>query len=86
VQAAQAARDFASQSLDAEQKKYRLGASTTALVLQQQRTWRRRRTTDLGDGGVCEGPRGAGAAAVEHTGPYGISIRMRRREWWERLR
>lgn len=37
VQAAQAARDFALQSLDAEQKKYKLGASTTALVLQQQR-------------------------------------------------
>jgi outer membrane protein TolC len=37
VQAAQAARDFATQSLDAEEKKYRLGASTTALVLQQQR-------------------------------------------------
>ena len=30
VQAAQAARDYAAQSLDAEQKKYRLGASTTA--------------------------------------------------------
>lgn len=37
VQSAQAARDYAVQSLDAEQKKYRLGASTTALVLQQQR-------------------------------------------------
>jgi outer membrane protein len=37
VQSAQAARDFAAQSLDAEQKKYRLGASTTALVLQQGR-------------------------------------------------
>jgi outer membrane protein TolC len=37
VQAAQAARDFAAQSLDAEQKKYRLGASTTANVLQQAR-------------------------------------------------
>jgi outer membrane protein len=37
VQAAQAARDFAAQSLDAEQKKYKLGASTTALVLQQGR-------------------------------------------------
>ncbi len=37
VQAAQAGRDFAAQSLDAEQKKYKLGASTTALVLQQQR-------------------------------------------------
>ena len=30
VLAAQAARDFAAQSLDAEQKKYKLGASTTA--------------------------------------------------------
>jgi outer membrane protein len=37
VQAAQASRDFQLQSLDAEQKKYKLGASTTALVLQQQR-------------------------------------------------
>jgi outer membrane protein len=37
VQAAQAARDFAAQSLDAEEKKYRLGASTTANVLQQAR-------------------------------------------------
>jgi outer membrane protein len=37
VEAAQAARDFAAQSLDAEQKKYKLGASTTALVLQQGR-------------------------------------------------
>ena len=38
VQAAQTARDFNAQSLDAEQKKYRLGASTTANVLQQERT------------------------------------------------
>ena len=37
VLASQAARDYAAQSLDAEQKKYKLGASTTALVLQQQR-------------------------------------------------
>jgi outer membrane protein TolC len=37
VAAAQAARDFAAQSLDAEQKKYKLGASTTANVLQQGR-------------------------------------------------
>ncbi len=37
VNAAQSARDFAAQSLDAEQKKYRLGASTTANVLQQER-------------------------------------------------
>ncbi len=37
VSAAQAGREYAAQSLDAEQKKYKLGASTTALVLQQQR-------------------------------------------------
>jgi len=37
VAAAQASRDYGAQSLDAEQKKYRLGASTTALVLQQGR-------------------------------------------------
>ena len=37
VQSAQAARDFAAQSLDAEQKKYKLGASTTANVLSQER-------------------------------------------------
>ena len=38
VQAANTARDFEAQSLDAEQKKYKLGASTTANVLQQERT------------------------------------------------
>ncbi len=37
VQAADAARAYAYQSLDAEQKKLKLGASTTAAVLQQER-------------------------------------------------
>ena len=37
VVAAQTARDFEAQSLDAEQKKFKLGASTTANVLQQER-------------------------------------------------
>ena len=37
VQAAVAARDYNQQSLDAEEKKLHLGASTTANVLQQQR-------------------------------------------------
>jgi outer membrane protein len=37
VVAAQAARDYNAQSLEAEQKKYKLGASTTANVLQQER-------------------------------------------------
>jgi outer membrane protein TolC len=39
VRSAQAARDYAQQSLDAEQKKLHLGASTTANVLQQQRSF-----------------------------------------------
>ncbi len=38
VLAAQTAREYNAQSLDAEQKKYKLGASTTANVLQQERT------------------------------------------------
>src|SRR6202140_424425 len=37
VASAQAARDYAVQSLDAEQKKYKRGAPTTANVLQQGR-------------------------------------------------
>src|SRR5208282_5510206 len=37
VLASLAARDYNKQSLDSEEKKLRLGASTTALVLQQQR-------------------------------------------------
>ncbi len=37
VESAQSAADYNRQSLDAEQKKYRLGASTTANVLLQQR-------------------------------------------------
>lgn len=37
VRAAEAARNYAQQSLDAEEKKLHLGASTTANVLQQQR-------------------------------------------------
>ena len=37
VEAAQKARDLAQESLDAEQKKYALGASTNTLVLQAQR-------------------------------------------------
>lgn len=37
VRSAEAARDYAQQSLDAEQKKLHLGASTTANILQQQR-------------------------------------------------
>ncbi len=38
VKAAEAARDYSQQSLEAEQKKLHLGASTTANVLQQERS------------------------------------------------
>ena len=38
LSAAQAGREYSAQSLDAEQKKFKLGASTSALVLQQQRS------------------------------------------------
>jgi outer membrane protein len=38
VAAAQASHDYQAQSVEAEQKKYKLGASTTALVLAQQRS------------------------------------------------
>ena len=69
VQAAQAARDFAAQSLDAEQKKYKLGASTTALVLQQQRNLAGADNNLIAaDGCLCEGPGCAGPVAVEHPG------------------
>jgi len=37
VQAAQATREYNTQALDAEKKKFKYGASTTALVLQQER-------------------------------------------------
>jgi hypothetical protein len=37
VQAAEATREYNTQSLDAEKKKFKYGASTTALVLQQER-------------------------------------------------
>ncbi len=36
MDAARAAKEYALQNLDAEQKKYELGASTSYLVLQQQ--------------------------------------------------
>jgi outer membrane protein len=55
VQAAQAARDFAAQSLDAEQKKYKLGASTTAqCAAAGKESCNRGEQLDLGDGGVCK--------------------------------
>jgi outer membrane protein len=48
VLASIAARDYNQQSLDAEQKKLKLGASTTALVLAQQRSLAFRGQPDRG--------------------------------------
>ncbi len=60
VKAAVAARDYAQQSLDAEVKKLHLGASTTANVLQQQRSLAMAEDNLIAaNAGVCQGPRGA---------------------------
>ena len=49
VQAAMATRDYNQQALLAEQKKYRLGASTSAAVLQQQRSLAAAENTVISD-------------------------------------
>jgi outer membrane protein len=75
VQAAQAARDFAAQSLDAEQKKYRLGASTTALVLQQGRNLAISDNTLISDTAAYAKDRAALEQLLANTlEKYGISI------------
>ena len=84
VVAAQAARDYAAQSLDAEEKKYKLGASTTTNVLQQGRNLRGcGQQPDFGDGGVCERQVGTDAASVGHAGA--VWDQYRQRERWGRL-
>jgi outer membrane protein len=75
VQAAQAARDYAAQSLDAEQKKYKLGASTTALVLQQGRNLALSENTLISDTAAYARDRAALAQLLANTlDKYGISI------------
>ncbi len=75
VEAAQAARDFAAQSLDAEQKKYRLGASTTALVLQQARNLALADNTLISDIAVYAKDRAALEQLLSNTlDRYGISV------------
>jgi outer membrane protein len=75
VMAAQAARDFAAQSLDAEQKKYRLGASTTALVLQQGRNLAISDNTLISDTAAYAKDRAALEQLLANTlEKYGISI------------
>ena len=80
VQAAQAARDFAAQSLDAEQKKYKLGASTTALVLQQQRNLAAADNTLISATAAYAKDRAAlGSCCRTYWISTGSAFRMRRR-------
>jgi outer membrane protein len=75
VKAAQAARDFAAQSLDAEQKKYKLGASTTALVLQQGRNLATSENTLISATAAYAKDRAALSELLSNTlDKYGISI------------
>jgi outer membrane protein TolC len=75
VQAAQAARDYATQSLDAEEKKYKLGASTTANVLQQQRNLAIAENTLISDTGAYAKDRSLLRQLLANTlDIYGISI------------
>jgi outer membrane protein len=75
VQAAQAARDFAAQSLDAEQKKYKLGASTTANVLQQGRNLANADNTLISDTAAYARDRAQLRQLLANTlDLYGISI------------
>jgi len=75
VIAAQAARDYAAQSLDAEQKKYKLGASTTALVLQQGRNLALADNTLISDTAAYARDRAALGQLLSNTlDKYGISI------------
>jgi outer membrane protein TolC len=75
VSAAQAGRDYAAQSLDAEQKKSKLGASTSALVLQQQRNLANAENTLISATAAYAKDRAALRQLTSSTlDAYGISI------------
>jgi outer membrane protein len=75
VTAAQAGREYAAQSLDAEQKKYKLGASTSALVLQQQRSMANAENTVISATAAYAKDRAALLQLLSKTlDRYGISI------------
>ncbi|WP_373695304.1 TolC family protein [Edaphobacter paludis] len=75
VTAAQAGQDYALQSLDAEQKKYKLGASTSANVLQQERNLAIAENTLISDTAVYAKDRAALSQLLSNTlDKYGISI------------
>ena len=75
VNAAEAGRQYAAQSLDAEQKKYRLGASTTANVLQQQRNLATSENTYISAEAAYARDRAALRVLLSSTlDQYGISL------------
>ncbi len=75
VSAAQAGREYAAESLDAEQKKYKLGASTSALVLQQQRSLANAENTLISATAAYAKDRAALRQLTSSTlDAYGISI------------
>jgi outer membrane protein TolC len=75
VSAAQAGREYAAQSLDAEQKKLKLGASTSALVLQQQRNMATAENTLISATAAYAKDRAALRQLTSSTlDAYGISI------------
>ena len=75
VAAAQASRDYALQSLDAERKKYKLGASTTANVLQQGRTLAIAENTLISATAAYARDRAALLQLVSNTlDKYGVSV------------
>jgi outer membrane protein len=75
VTAAQAGREYAAQALDAEQKKFKLGASTSALVLQQQRNMANAENTLISATAAYAKDRAALLQLLSKTlDRYGISI------------
>jgi outer membrane protein TolC len=75
VLASQASRDYQAQALDAEQKRFRLGASTTANVLQQERNLATAENTLITATAVYARDRGALLQILANTlDRYGISL------------
>ena len=75
VVAAQASRDYQAQALDAEQKRFRLGASTTANVLQQERNLATADNTLITNTAVYARDRAALLQILANTlDRYGISL------------
>ncbi len=80
VIAAQASRDYQAQALDAEQKRYRLGASTTANVLQQERNLATAENTLITNTAVYARDRAALLQILANTlHRYGVPPTYRRR-------